>query len=216
MIDAHTHIGKEEVALGILPFLDRHKIYSLACGSDLESCKFISQLAEKSKFILPTFGLHPWNASTCSVNEIQDYLETCTIIGEIGLDTLWCHVPMEQQEGVFIHQLDIAQRRGCPVLLHTKGAEAQVAHLIKEYTMPVLVHWYSCEDYLDLFMARDCYFTVGPDFATNRAVRELVKRVPLERLFVETDGVSALSWAFSRQTDLEDIPKALQGSMAYI
>lgn len=216
IIDVHTHIGKKEVEQGIISLLNTHEIYSVACGSDLESCEFISQLATQSKFVLPIFGLHPWKATTDTVHSIEEYLKDCIIIGEIGLDTVWCDVPMKKQEEVFYQQLEIAERRGCPVILHTKGAEGKIGNIIEKYTMPVLVHWYSEENHLEPFLERDCYFSVGPDFETNEAVRKLVKKVPLERLLVETDGLFALSWAFSRETTLEDIPKALAKTMGYV
>lgn len=216
IIDGHTHISKEEVEQGILSVFEEFEIYSFACGTHPESCAFVRELAEKSPFVLPTFGLHPWYAGEFQVSDLREYLKDCKILGEIGLDTLWCDVPIERQEEAFFLQLDMAEERGIPVILHTKGAEERIAEILESYTMPVLVHWYSHGQHLEKFIARDCYFTVGPDFATNEAVQQVVSQVSMDRLLVETDGVSALSWAFSKECTIADIPKALKNSMQYI
>jgi len=88
--------------------------------------------------------------------------------------------------------------------------EKEIAETIAPYTVRKLVHWYSCVDYLDLYLEQDCYFTVGPDHGENAAVREVIRRVPLNRLLTETDGLSAVEWAIGRKAEPDEIELVLR------
>ena len=111
------------------------------------------------------------------------------------MDSVWCQVPLKIQEEKFRQQLELAEKAGKPVILHTKGQEKQVASIIRQYPNRYLVHWYSCEDYLEEYLDLDCWFSVGPDVWWNPAVQKVAGVVPLDRLLVETDGLAAVRWA---------------------
>ena len=51
-----------------------------------------------------------------------------------------------------------------------------------------------CEEYLEEYLALDCYFSVGPDVWWNPAVAQAARRVPRDRILVETDGLGAVQW----------------------
>ena len=53
-----------------------------------------------------------------------------------------------------------------------------------------------CEEYLEEYLALDCYFSVGPDVWWNPAVEQAARRVPRDRILVETDGLGAVQWAY--------------------
>ncbi len=216
ILDAHTHITKEQVDQGILEVLKEFNIVSIACGTDPESCKFVRNLELTHNHIVGSYGLHPWNAADYQVEELRPYLESCKIMGEIGMDSTWCDVPLDKQRSVFLEQLDIAEKRGCPVILHTKGQEEEIAEIIQGYSMPIVVHWYSCLDHLDRYIARNCRFTVGPDVENNEAVQNLANQVDHNMLLVETDGLSALEWVLGRDVSFSDIPEVLSKSLEYI
>lgn len=215
IIDAHLHLSQKD-AEHLIQIMTEHQVYGLVAGTHPEEWKWLQKLASTTKYIFPTYGLHPWYADQYHISEIVPYLETATCIGEIGMDSIWCGVDLRQQRKIFIAQLDMAEEKGCPVILHTKGQEKEIAKIIADYTMPVLVHWYSIEDFLDLYLERDCYFTIGPDVKTNQAVQQVVKAAPLHRLFVETDGLSALEWMRGRSVEMDEIPTSLIETMIYI
>ncbi len=118
------------------------------------------------------------------------------VIGEIGMDSVWCDVPLSKQEKVFCAQLELASALKKPVVLHTKGQEKKIAGLIRNYENTYLVHWYSGEEGLSEFLELDCYFTVGPDVFYNPSVQRAARLAPENRLLVETDGCSAVKWAY--------------------
>lgn len=190
LTDAHTHIGtweeqQEREETGIL---------SLVCGSTPREAERAVKM--RGKYVIPTCGLHPWYGAEYQVEEMMEWMEQCPVIGEIGMDSVWCQTPLNLQEQVFRRQLKLAYEAGKPVILHTKGQEERIAGIIKEYPNRYLVHWYSCDRYPEEFLAQDCYFSVGPDVWWNPAVQQVAANVPANRLLVETDGLNSVKWAW--------------------
>lgn len=190
LCDAHTHVGTEEEQrereeMGIL---------SLVCASAPREAEWI--FLHRGKYVIPTCGVHPWYVQKWGLDCMEKWVEQCTVIGEIGMDSVWCGVPLKLQEDVFCRQLEMACDQKKPVILHTKGQEEKIARIIKEYPNRYLVHWYSCEDYLKEYISLDCYFSIGPDVWWNQAVRDVARRVPRDRILIETDGLEAVKWAY--------------------
>lgn len=161
--------------------------------------------AEPYEIFLPTCGLHPWHAAAYSLEEMLPYLTAAPIIGEIGMDSVWCDIPLALQEEVFRSQLRLACEQNKPVILHTKGQERQIASILKEYPNHYLVHWYSSEEAPDDYLALDCYFSIGPDVWWNPAVQQTAVRIPQNRLLIETDGLEAVRWAILLQQKKKEL-----------
>lgn len=174
------------------------------------------------KEILVSFGIHPWYCGDYTVEECREYLEACDFVGEIGMDSVWCAVPLDLQQRQLERQLQIAADLKKPVVLHTKGEEERIGDMIRGFPEKVCVHWYSgSEAGLETFLKRDCYFTLGPDTAAlcrqNKSLNlRMVREIPADRLFVETDGISAVAWARGEaQADLREIPAVLRENLEY-
>lgn len=198
LCDAHTHIGGEKELLE----RRRLQITSLICASTPTEAIRLREFVNQSKFssvLIPTYGLHPWQAGKYDVSDMEPFFSECDVIGEIGMDNVWCDVPSDIQERVFRRQLFLAKTLHKPVILHTKGQEKQIADMIKEYHNTYLVHWYSSMDHLEDYKNLDCYFSIGPDVWWNKAVQQVASSVSLERILVETDGMDAVRWAYDRE-----------------
>ncbi len=58
-----------------------------------------------------------------------------------------------------------------------------------------IVHWYAGPlDVLDDLIHHGAYFTVGVGVLTSRAIQEIARRIPLDRLLTETDNPRGLEW----------------------
>ena len=148
LIDAHTHLGSDSERSE----RQKKQILSLVCASTPPEAEALLKTAKP--YLLPTAGLHPWQAASYFVNDMLPYLTACPVIGEIGMDSVWCDVPLDRQEEVFRAQLAIACQMKKPVILHTKGEEDRIASILPEYPNTYLIHWYSCEEYLDQYLAQ--------------------------------------------------------------
>ena len=210
LTDAHAHISDKS----IIDVLRTNNIFTTACAMSPDECIFVETLAQEDKRrIIPTYGLHPWNSQKYKIDDMKPYLEKCIAIGEIGMDNVWCDVPLDIQREVFIKQLDLAEERNVPVILHTKGQEKEIAEIVNNYKIPVLVHWYSCKDYLDMYLNKGYYFSIGPDIHKEEPVQNVAKNVPLDRIVIETDGVEGIAWAIDKPATIQDVPSSLKSTL---
>ena len=209
LIDAHAHFNRPgELAA-------RADVRTVYCGMDPESAARALAMRAPGR-VLVSCGVHPWRAGQVTLDAMLPFIRRSDALGEIGLDSAWCDVDMAVQRRVFAEQLELAEALNLPVILHTKGMEGEIARTLRRYTVPKLVHWYSCKQYLEDYLEQDCYFTVGPDYATNPAVQAVVRRVPPDRILTETDGLDAVAWALNRPVEAGEIEGILRGELRAI
>ena len=208
LIDAHAHFNRSDELAA------RADVRTLFCGTNPDTAA--KALALRGENRLGSCGLHPWHSDRFTVADMLPFIRESVALGEIGMDSVWCEVDMAVQRRAFLEQLDLAQRLGLPVILHTKGMEGEIARTLRPFTVPKLVHWYSCEDHLFDYLDQDCWFTVGPDYGTNPAVQAVLRHVPLNRILTETDGLDAVAWALGRPVASEEIDSVLRGELVAI
>lgn len=190
--DAHAHAGDAaehaiRQALGIRTML--------SCGNPKQAREGETLCARYPAFTM-TAGVHPWYAAKTRLTDMLPYMERAALVGEIGLDSVWCDTPMDAQRRMFSAQLDWAAANGKVIVLHTKGCEEEIAKAVEGFPHPVVVHWYSgARDALERFLAQGCYFTIGPDIAVNPYVQTVAALVTDGRILFETDGMDAVRWA---------------------
>ena len=209
VFDAHAHAGDEkELALrrqlGIRTML--------SCGN-AQQAKAVHALCAASLVFSMTAGIHPWYAENTALGDMLPYMERAALVGEIGLDSVWCTTPIDAQKKAFAAQLDWAAANGKGIVLHTKGMERDIARMTKGFPHPVVVHWYSGGmDALEAFLSQDCFFTIGPDIAQNPSVQAAARLAPDNRILFETDGMDAVRWALGDVPTLA-LPRVLYGSV---
>ena len=162
------------------------------------------------------FGVHPWETlEECKVEsvkcKVEEELRSKLLanpkagVGEIGLDRLKSRDISPRMREVFEAQLALALELGRPVVLHGAKCWGQVVttvcrHLSHSPTPPLphspppsfLFHGFSRSDGLIPEIVKlNGFISVGPAILNDHAVnyRELVKKIPLDRLLVETDAV---------------------------
>ena len=153
-------------------------------------------------------GVHPWDAREQGTGNRERDLGVLRLrirenprlcIGEIGLDRLKDRTISKFMRDVFEFQLRLAAEFHRPVVLHGAKCWGQVVSTIRRlfpvssslFPIPsFLFHGFSRSDGLipDI-VALNGYISVGPAVLNDHAVnyRELVKKIPPERLLLETD-----------------------------
>ena len=152
-------------------------------------------------------GVHPWETreegrgTGEEVAELRKQLQENPRIGigEIGLDRLKDRTITTRMRETFEVQLKLAVEFHRPVVLHGAKCWGQVVAAIHSlaslpsslFPLPsFLFHGFSRSDGLipDI-VALNGFISVGPAVLNDHAVnyRELVKKIPIERLLIETD-----------------------------
>lgn len=207
--DAHAHVRQEQEA----SLRQRLGIQTLLSVGTPDQAPLAFEIAAQYPVHQVTAGLHPWHTGDFAPDCMDALMEKTPLIGEIGMDGLWCDVPMEVQRRAFVHQLDVARSMKKPVILHTKACEREIAQILEGYPDLVLVvHWYSGSPAdLKPYLERNCYFTIGPSVGVDPAVAYVAQMVPTDRILFETDGMDAVRWAIG-ETPLERLKDVLTGS----
>ncbi|HVJ16446.1 MAG TPA: TatD family hydrolase [Polyangiaceae bacterium] len=147
-----------------------------------------------------TAGVHPHNASTFDRHTrgeltVLARAPEVVAVGECGLDYDRDFSPRPAQRQAFETQLEIAAEVGKPVFLHQRSAHDDFTRIL-ENARPRLcggvVHCFTgseaeAERYLELGL---CIGITGfvCDERRGTHLRDVVKRIPLDRLMVETDA----------------------------
>lgn len=163
--------------------------------------KFISLPTMEDKYInihthkpnegqieIKIIGIHPWRAEDQNILDIDFSENDVQAIGEIGLDY---HVAVDRtsQLKLFRHQLDIAEQRSLPVVIHcVKAFEAVVLELRKHNLKAVIFHGFmgSQEQMLEA-TKRGYYISFGKSTLLAKKRIETLKLTPNNFIFLETD-----------------------------
>ena len=139
-------------------------------------------------------GVHPWESGEAESFPLRERLaaDPRLGVGEIGLDRLKSREISSQMRETFETQLKLAVEFHRPVVLHGAKCWGQVVAAIRSLPplLSFLFHGFSRSDGLipDI-VALNGYISVGPAVLNDHAVnyRELVKKIPPDRLLLETD-----------------------------
>lgn len=72
--------------------------------------------------------------------------------------------------------------------------------IIKAYPdLKFLVHWYSDAESIDEYIQAGCLFSIGIDLMGNAVSTAIVKKLPVEQLLIESDGMDSIEWAYAGQ-----------------
>lgn len=182
-------------------------------GTCEEEWPVVSALAAEHSWILPSYGVHPWDAGNRSLNwqailRARLLAEPTSHVGEIGLDR-WVIddvrpddpriaglriAPLEEQTEVFAWQLALAAELGRAASLHCLRAIGPLHGILRTARLPArgfLLHAYSGPlELVQPLVELGAYFSYTGYFlrARHEAKTRVFRAVPLERLLVETDA----------------------------
>lgn len=166
-------------------------------GSDLRSSLKAANIAEKYPFVYAAAGIHPHDASTADADTCNEIIRLAArpkviAIGEIGLDYYYDHSPRVIQKEAFAEQLEIARQLKMPVITHEREACADFLDIISGFCdVPGVVHcfsgsWETAKIILDMGWCLS--FTGSITFKNARRAPEVIKNIPSDRFFIETDS----------------------------
>lgn len=194
-IDIHTH--------GQFPYETEHDVTYIKSLSDTE-------LLAHQKEGLFSAGIHPWWTLDYSPEELQQFkdkiLHLCQTkslfaIGETGLDRVYKETFALQLE-LFSWHIDLADKEQLPLIVHSVRSGSDILAILKEKKprSPWIFHDFRGNMELVSAITKlhpHVYFSFGISLDNSQAVRELVRDLKMENIFLETDA--------QKHLDIKDI-----------
>ncbi len=172
----------------------------LVTATDLPMTEAAIALCTTASDLGCTAGVHPHDAKHAP-EDLTDQLRRLAVnssvraIGETGLDFNRNFSPPDVQHRVFETQLSLAGELGLPVFVHDRDSEGAVFQALERHAdrLPgMVVHCFTGNGKdLDRYLALGCAIGITGwicDRKRGGELRELVRRIPLERLLIETDA----------------------------
>jgi len=205
LVDTHCHLADDAFGEDVGQVIERAAaadvthIVAVGGGGPIEASERSAALAEKYEFMRSTAGIHPHDASSFN-EEIEQRLErllslpNVVAVGETGLDYYYDHSPRSIQRSSLARHVALARKHEMPIVLHCRDAESDLRDVLTAEApggLAGVVHCFtgSYDDarwYLDhgLLISLTGILT----FKAADELRDVVRRLPLANLMVETDA----------------------------
>ena len=201
-VDSHCHLdfpGLAEREDEILATMAANDVGTALCISvRLEEFPRVLALAERHAHLWASVGVHPDNAD-CEEPDLARLLALAdqprvVAIGETGLDYHWHKDAPEWQRERFRVHIRAARATGKPLVIHTRNAADDTLRLMREEgagEVGGVMHcfterWEVAEAALELGFYIS--FSGIVSFRNAKELKEVARRVPLDRLLIETDS----------------------------
>jgi TatD DNase family protein len=201
LIDTHCHLSYPPLADDLAGVLARAAAAGVSevvvPAYDTGSWPQVGALANRPGLFV-AYGLHPWAAEEeLRSDELAALLRGPGVVavGEIGLDFKLDQFRRERQLELLDRQLELAVDLDLPVLLHCRGAFAEMTAAVERFAPRLrgVVHAYSRGPEPALrFVELGLHVAFGGAVTrpNARRARHTVQVVPLERIVLETDAPS--------------------------
>jgi TatD DNase family protein len=190
--------------------------YIINVGSSMEGSIKSLEYAKRFPGVFAGIGLHPHHAEGFDDEKIKiieslikghneesgiggdstdNVYYKVLAVGETGFDFFRNPVPRTDQERAFRSQIEIAIKYDLPVIIHNRDADKQTLKVVNDYKdqkkFRAVIHCFSG----GIEFARECLeqglfisYTGIITFPNAGETLEVVKEVPIEKIFIETDS----------------------------
>ena len=202
LVDSHCHLDFPELAADIDQVLQRMRdndvAQALCISVTLENWPRVRDLALRYPNLHATVGVHPdeRDVEEPTVARLVELARTPKVvaIGETGLDYYRQSGDTDWQRARFRTHIRAARECGKPLVIHTRDAAADTLAIMREENAGEaggVMHCFT-ESWGVAEAAMEQGFSISfsgiVTFKNALEVQEVARRVPLERLLVETDA----------------------------
>ena len=205
IFDSHAHYDDskfdEDRKEIIQKMYDEGVTKIISAGYNLESSKYASKLTSEYDFIYTTCGISPNDIPEGEKEFYKELIEIkeltknekCVAIGEIGLDYYWNKENKEYQKRAFIEQINLANEVDLPIVIHSRDAISDTLEILKNNKVNRKGVFHCCmlnRELVKEALKLGFYISfAGPvTFKNSKNAQEIIKMVPNERFFIETDS----------------------------
>ncbi len=204
LVDAHCHLDKlnyDDIHINIADVIEKAKLRGvekfLTVGVTLDTFANILELIENHPEVYAACGTHPLHVdSEFDLSVLRQYAanERVIAIGETGLDYFYQPETATRQRDLFEQQIVVAVEYNKPLIIHTRHAREDTLAILKNAQAEKcggVIHCFT-EDWQFAKAAMDLgfYISISGIVTFNKAseLKDVVRRLPLDRMLVETDS----------------------------
>ena len=191
-VDAHVHLPAYQDPSLAIDVARRNGTLLVSCTVNMDEAETNLLLREQYPSTVRCFlGVHPSDATSGRPRErLGALLDRCDGIGEIGLDAKYSDAsPGSAQMETFLDQLELAEKAGKPVQVHSRGSEKLCLEALATFRLrSVLMHWFEGEESLQRLDAAGYFVSFGPALLYSKRIRRVARAVSPDRVLTESDG----------------------------
>ena len=204
LVDSHCHLDKlnyNELHNAVTDVIAKAAAqdvgYMLSVGVSLSTYPDMLALIRPYDNVFASCGIHPLDLDDgTDFSLLKRYAEDSKVvaIGETGLDYYYSTDSKQVQHEAFAAQIGIAVELQKPLIVHTRMAREDTLSLLKSEQANKIggvIHCFT-ESYEMAKAAIDLgfYISISGIASFNKAteLKEVIRRLPLDRLLVETDS----------------------------
>jgi TatD DNase family protein len=203
LIDSHAHLEMPEFDRDRDEVIQRARKqdieYIITIGIQIPEAEKAIALTEAYDWIYAAIGIHPHYAQEIDENTYSklEHLAAHSKVkafGEIGLDFYRNLSRQDVQVRRFRELIQIGKKLRLPLIIHDRNAHQEILTILREengFDRGGVIHCFSG----DYEMAKKCldqgfYISIPGTitFKNATSLQEVVKKIPLERIIVETDA----------------------------
>lgn len=204
IVDSHCHLNFEQLSSQLDAVLERAKTHDIGLMqticTKMSEFEEIKGIAAQYPHIYCSVGVHPNNVSEEPLVEVETLVEATKHpkvigIGETGYDFYYEHAPRDLQKESFVRHIEASRITQLPIIIHTRSADDETIAILQQEmakgAFPGLIHCFSTSHKLaEAAVELGMYVSISGIVTFKKAVelQESVKKLPLERLLVETDA----------------------------
>jgi TatD DNase family protein len=196
-VDFHCHLDLYPDHEALIAESDRERVATLTVTTTPKAWPRNRELVAQSTHVRVALGLHPQVVAERAgeVSLLEKYLEEARYVGEVGLDAgPRFYRSLDQQDLVFERVLRACAEQGGKILtVHSVRAVTKVLGHLQAHLPPgrgrVILHWFTGTA-AEALRAVDlgCFFSINAQMLHSPKHRDLVAKLPADRLLTETDG----------------------------
>lgn len=201
-VDSHCHLDFPELAEDLPQLLaamrENQVTHALCIGVDLPAWPKVVAIAQAHSNLYATVGVHPDYTDTPEPTVADLVARAATpkvvAIGETGLDYYRLEGDLDWQRERFRRHIRAARETGKPLVIHTRSAAVDTLAIMREEKASEaggVMHcftetWDVAQRALD--MGFHISFSGIVTFRNAFELKDVARRVPLERMLIETDS----------------------------
>ena len=193
--DHHCHLPAGDAATEVISDARSAGVDVLVnVGTDVDDSRRAIAVAESHDGVWATAGVHPHEASS-GTGGLEALLahNGVVAVGETGLDYHYDHSPRPVQRRVFAAQVELANRRALPLVVHSRSAWEDTLSVLDREGVPsrTVMHCFTGgPDEAEECLRRGAVLSFSGIVTFPKAdeVRDAARVCPLDRLLVETDS----------------------------